>query len=309
MERNKGADEFVNCVVHRGDKDMMIKPWLFLAALLVPLIMGTGVSMFILWNDSQTGYIHFPADSYDDCLMVVAAAAFATEAALSSFMIFCVARRNRNHLKRDAEWMSALCDYVDSHKGSSDSMRKAARKCSSIINGPITKMSMAMWIVLMVAIVGMGVWFHQMDSNGDNNASFGLIAMTGAPVLFLLIIQFVLTFGSVLGFPARHDKIQATFTEELEKQCALFGLRVDRMEHKVLRRDLWIHLILLIVTLGLYSFVYLFVSCKDMNAHLVEQWAYEEDLMRRIIAFEGGLGIEACDDGAGKASKVLSNLL
>ena len=71
------------------------------------------------------------------------------------------------------------------------------------------------------------------------------------------------------------------------------------LEHKVLRRDIWIHTVLLILTLGLYSFADLFVSCREMNAHLVEQWAYEEELMRRIIEFEGGIGIETYGEDRG----------
>ena len=65
MERNRGADEFVNCVVHRGDRDMMIKPWLFTASLLVPLIYGAAMAAWILWSDTHSGGVHFPADSYD----------------------------------------------------------------------------------------------------------------------------------------------------------------------------------------------------------------------------------------------------
>ncbi len=117
MERNRGADEFVNCVVHRGDRDMMIKPWLFIASLVVPLICGTTMAAWILWIDTYSVEVHFSANSYGGCLRVLVISAFAIEAALSSFMMFCVARRNRNHLGRDAEWMSALCDYVESKGG------------------------------------------------------------------------------------------------------------------------------------------------------------------------------------------------
>lgn len=309
MERNRGADEFVNCVVHRGDRDMMIKPWLFIASLLLPLIIGSALASWILWNDSQTGYTHFPADSYDGCLNILAITMLSTEAALSSFMIFCVTRRNRNHLKRDCEWMAALCDFVDYYDGNTDNLRKIARRCSTTINGVITQLSMIVWILMMLSIAGLGIWFHQLDSGADNDMSFAVIGIAGIPAILLLFIQFILTFGSVLGFPARHDKIQSAFTEELKKQCAKFGLSLDIMSHKVLRRNLWIHAILLILTLGLYSFVYLFISCKEMNAHLAEQWAYEEDLMKRIIKFEGGIGIEICGNNSGKAIKILNNLM
>ncbi len=46
-----------------------------------------------------------------------------------------------------------------------------------------------------------------------------------------------------------------------------------------------------------------------MNAHLVEQWAYEEELMRRIIEFEGGTGIETCGEGSGRVTRILGNLM
>ena len=309
MERNRGADEFVNCVVHRGDRDMMIKPWLFTASLLVPLIYGAAMAAWILWSDTHSGGVHFPADSYDGCIRVLVISAFATEAALSSFMMFCVARRNRNHLGRDAEWMSALCDYVESKSGNTVELRKTARKCSSIIGGPVTKISMIVWILLVLTIVVLGIWFHQLDPGTGNEIPLAVMAFNWTPVFFLLIVQFALTFGSVLGFPARHDKVQADFTKELEKQCARFGLRIEPMEHKVLRRDIWVHAVLLVLALGLYSFAYLFVSCREMNAHLVEQWAYEEELMRRIIEFEGGTGIETCGEGSGRVTRILGNLM
>lgn len=309
MERNRGADEFVNCVVHRGDRDMMIKPWLFITSLLLPLVAGAAIATWILWNDSQTGYVHFPADSYDGCLSILVISMLSTGAALSSFMIFCVTRRNRNHLKRDGEWMAALCDFVDSHGGNTDNLRKISRRCSTTINGVIAKLSMIVWILLMLSIVGLGIWSHQLDSSADNEVSFAVIGIAGVPAILLLFVQFILTFGSVLGFPARHDKIQSAFTEELKKQCAGFGLSVDSMPHKVLRRNLWMHAALLILSLGLYSFVYLFISCREMNAHLIEQWAYEENLMRRIIRFEGGIGIEICGNTSGKATRILNNLI
>lgn len=309
MERNRGADEFVNCVVHRGDRDMMIKPWLFIASLVVPLICGTAMAAWILWIDTYSVEVHFSADSYGGCLRILVISAFAIEAALSSFMMFCVARRNRNHLGRDAEWMSALCDYVESKGGNAIELRKTARKCSSIIGGPVTKISMIVWIILVLTIVVLGIWFHQLDPGTGIEVPLAVIAFSWTPVFFLLIVQFALTFGSVLGFPARHDKIQADFTKELEKQCARFGLRIEPLEHKVLRRDIWIHTVLLILTLGLYSFADLFVSCREMNAHLVEQWAYEEELMRRIIEFEGGIGIETCGEGSSRVTRILGNLM
>ncbi len=299
MERNKAADAFVDCVVHRGDRDMMLKPSLFIAGLFIPVVVGTAVAFAVLWLDSANGNATFPEERYRECITVMLLTAFTAEAALSSFMLFCVTRRNRNHLRRDAEWMEALSDFVDFHGGDSASMRRTALGNKSIIGGAATNLSMAIWMILTLALVALGIGiFLTYDSASLDGVTVTVLVMA-VPVLMLLLVQFAVTVGSVFFFPSNHDAVQAKFTEEFSDRCAGFGFRVNRMQHTVHRRDIWPHILLVAVTLGLYSFVYLFISCREMNKHLTEQWAYEEDLMRRIVEFEGGTGIECI----GKAPK------
>lgn len=292
MERNKAADAFVDCVVHRGDRDMMLKPSLFIAGLFIPVVVGTAVAFAVLWLDSANGNATFPEERYRECITVMLLTAFTAEAALSSFMLFCVTRRNRNHLKRDAEWMEALSDFVDFHGGDSASMRRTALGSRSVIGGTVTNLSMAVWIILTLALVALGIGiFRTYDSASLDGVTVTVLIMA-VPVMLMLLAQFAITVGSVFVFPSNHDAVQAKFTEEFSEKCAGFGFRVNRMQHTVHRRDIWPHILLVAVTLGLYSFVYLFISCREMNKHLTEQWAYEEDLMRRIVEFEGGTGIE-----------------
>ncbi len=299
MERNKAADAFVDCVVHRGDRDMMLKPSLFIAGLFVPVVVGTIAAFAVLWLDSSNGHAAFPEERYDECVTAMLLTAFIAEAALSSFMLFCVTRRNRNHLKRDAEWMEALSGFVDFHGGDSAPMRRIALGNRSVIGGTVAKLSMAIWILLTLALVALGIGIYgAYDSTSFDDVTVVAMIMS-VPVMLVLMLQFAITVGSVFLFPSSHDALQAKFTEEFADRCAGFGFRADRMEHTVLRRDIWPHLILIVVTLGLYSFVYLFISCKEMNKHLSEQWAYEEKLMRDIVRFEGGAGIEC----VGKAPK------
>ena len=302
MERNKAADAFVDCVVHRGDRDMMLKPSLFIAGLFIPVVIGTAVAFAVLWLDSANGNPTFPEDRYKECVTVMLLTAFTAEAALSSFMLFCVTRRNRNHLKRDTEWMEALSDFVDFHGGDSASMRRTALRNRSVIGGTATNLSMVIWIVLTLALVALGIGiFRTYDSASLDGVTMAVLVMA-VPVMLILLAQFAITVGSVFIFPSNHDAVQARFTEEFSEKCAGFGFRVDKMNHTVHRRDIWPHLILIVVTLGLYSFVYLFISCREMNKHLAEQWDYEEMLMRRIVEFEGGTGIEC----VGKGHKDLS---
>jgi len=113
------------------------------------------------------------------------------------------------------------------------------------------------------------------------------------PTILLLMLQFLITVGSVLGFPARHDKMQADFTGAMCKEFDRFGFCAEPFSHDIPSSRIWVHALLMLLSLGLYSVIYLFISCKEMNSHLVGQWVYEEDLMRRMIDFEGGIGIEA----------------
>lgn len=45
------------------------------------------------------------------------------------------------------------------------------------------------------------------------------------------------------------------------------------------------------VTVGLYSFVMLFIVYRATNNHFYNQWNYEERLMVTLVRAEGGTGI------------------
>ncbi|MDO5854037.1 MAG: hypothetical protein Q4Q62_08420 [Thermoplasmata archaeon] len=312
MHRNRAADEFVNCVVRRGDKDLLLKPSLIILALVVPLILGSVLALgSVFYIDANSSHQMFPHDqaSQDRLVATFLYTLFATEAALASFLVFCVTRRNRNHLDRDKVWMTSLCDYVESHGGDAKEMRKLSEKTVGRYGEMVAMCSKAVWAFLVVVLACTGIVLsYTMGLFEDGWSLLGIGAV--ALIYVLLILQFAFTVSAVFGLPARHDSVQAKFTEELERKCALFGLYVGKMEHTVKRRGIWIHAVLMVITLGMYSFVYLFIACRDMNQHLRSQWDYEEELMRKIVEFEGGRGIECTEEGApGKAARFLGNLM
>ena len=292
MERNRAADAFVNCVSHRSDRDTVIKPSLFGASIIVPILFGTLTALWILFSDTDYGRRFFSESDREACIMAAMIVAFAVEISLSSFMMYCVSRCNRNHLKRDEEWMAALCDYVDSHGGDSSEMRRISRGCSGPFGNIASKVSLFIWILTLVSLAATGIALHSVSADHIAGAASGL-AVLMVPTILLLMLQFLITVGSVLGFPARHDKMQADFTGAMCKEFDRFGFCAEPFSHDIPSNRIWVHALLMLLSLGLYSFIYLFISCKEMNSHLVGQWVYEEDLMRRMIDFEGGIGIEA----------------
>lgn len=310
MERNRAADEFANCVVRRGDQDLLLKPSLMIVSLVVPLLVGLLFALAVLEVDAGNGHVNFPEDMLPECILAMGCTAAFTEAGLISFMIFNVTRRNRNHLKRDIVWMDSLSDYVDSRGGDSRVMRSVRGRYVEGTSKAVSLFSMAVWLFIVVTLALLGILMHYVTDLEEGIGLAALALLLVLPMLLVLFLQFIATIGSVLKFPSRHDTIQADFTKALSDACATFGLKVEPMEHTVKKRHAVVHIILTVITLGLYSFVYLIFACRDMNRHLRTQWAYEEDLLERIVDFEGGIGIEPTDEGVpGGAVRLLKKLM
>lgn len=297
MERNTAADDFVNCVVRRSDKDMFLKPSLMIASLIVPLVMGTMISAYILIVNGENGYVHFQQEDMEECALAIIISALILESAVMSFMVFCVTRRNNNHLKRDIVWMNSLSDFVDYHGGDSSEMRSIVQRSKHRSEKTVTILSMLIWLIILAILIVFGVFAHRVTSEEETMGLTTMFLVAMAPIILLLMTQFLITVGAVYRFPAKHDSIQTKFSEEFKKQCSRFGLQINAMEHRIKRRMAWVHIILAVLTLGLYSMIYLIIACRQMNRHMSVQWRYEEELMSRIIEFEGGNGIESTCDG------------
>lgn len=289
MERSRGADRFADNVVHRVDTDTVLKPWLIVLSLLIPVMFGFLLAYGYLYEDDGRYF----RDSIDDYLLVTLVfGLFLLECGELSFLLYIVVKRNKSHLDRDAQWMDALCLYVDEHRGDSTAMRAIAANCKGVITGPATAVSFAAWVFEVLMLVILGVLLAVTAPDGlEGYRSKAAILLP--PTLIVLLAQLIITSGSAFGFPARHDKLQSEFTKELSSSASAFGLSIGPMPHIVQIRKLWPHIVLAVVTLGLYLFVYLFISCREMNRHLASQWEYEEYLLRSIISFEGGTGVEA----------------
>ncbi len=269
---------------------MLLKPSLIVLALFVPLVAGGLLAAYLVADGGLAD------DQAGTGLVVVLLMALVTEAALLSFMIYCVSRRNRNHVRRDLEWMGSLCDYVDFHGGDSGRLREMLGRASRSTNRVTAAVSMLIWIVLVAFMVALGFWFFGADSS-DGVGTLTMAAVSLVPSLVLLLLQFLLTVGTVLGLPSRHDRLQAEFTSELKERCAGFGLEIDAMKGTVGRTFTAGHLVLTVVTAGIYGFVCLAIACRRMNRHLESQWAYETALADRIVRREGGIGVESTAEG------------
>ncbi len=308
MGRNESADEFVNCVARRGDLDMYLKPSLMLCITLIPLILGSiAAAVIFMYNMGASEHL---TEEMRRTLMVCAFVAFTTELSIVSFLIFCITRSNYNHLSRDITWMESLCGYVDSYGKDSSKMRDILKRTRKNMSRPVKVASSIIWTLSVAVLLVIGFTLLIVRPIDDPSYIIRLGSFTLIPMIVLTMLQFLATLGMVFSFPSVHDHRQSEFTKELQTQCAGFGLRVDAMKHTVPRRLIIVHLFLTLITLGLYSPIYLLSVCRSMNKHLLSQWRYEEKLMEDIIGFEGGVGIEATSEGKkGGVSGLIDRLL
>ena len=67
------------------------------------------------------------------------------------------------------------------------------------------------------------------------------------------------------------------------------------MPEVIKHRPIWIHILLFVCTLGLYSFVMLFIVYRSTNNHIYNQWHYEDRLMVTLMKAEGIERIEPAE--------------
>lgn len=274
MARCPAADKFANNVIRRSEFDIVVRTRLIILLSFLPLLISILGVTFIRMN----GEVDLAASS-----LVTTAAEFS----ILGFLLFVMSYRTYKHSMRDVDWMDALIDYVASKKANTKEMEKYRNK----LRPSLRKVSIGISLILMafnvLYLLCIGVFFY---SHGDLFSEH-VVMMSGLS-LTILFIQFLLTSGSTVLFPGGHDQIQSKFTEAMSNSLASVGISVPTMPNHVRKRHILIHILLFIVTFGLYLVFSLFESSIKMNRHLYNQWDYEVTLLDSIMKIEGATGVE-----------------
>ncbi len=282
MGRNADADRFVDCVVGRGKHDSVTRTSLLLASMLVPAFIGAAMA-FLAASRHPDAF-----DPGRDTGLAVALIV-SIECGMISYILLFMSRRSKRHMRRDIEWMSSLCDYVDSIGGDSAEMRRLAGKAdmlgAKIDNGA----SMAIWAFTALFICAVGALSYcDADILGPN------VWPVCAACYILLLAQYLLTAGSVSRFPNKHDRAQCDFTKALAHELRSKGIPVEPMKRNTGGLHPVVNTVLFIITLGLFSLAVIVASNIRFNNHIKGQWKYEEDLMKALMKAQGASGLEGC---------------
>ncbi len=280
MERNGWADRFTDNVIRRTERDICMSVYVVLLLLVLPPVAAAVFCPLII----EINHDIF-VDGSDLAIAVVTA--MVGECCMASFLLFSMNRAGRKHQSRDLEWMDALIGYVESKGGDTTEMhevRDRIRMTGWKVKGAFSGFMLLLGLILLLA-TGLFMYLG-IDVISENVRVLVVVSYV------LLLIQLVFTMSTTIRFPYRHDKAQCLFTEALSTQLRHIGIPTEPMKRSIHRRFMVVHIILFVVTLGLYSSVLLMLTIHRLNVHIRKQWKYEERLMADIIEFEGGVGVE-----------------
>lgn len=299
MERNQWADRFTDNVVRRTERDSDTSVYVVFLLLCIPMFLAIVFSFFVVETNQ---------DIFDsmDIIEIAFSTIFVSECCIAGFLLYSYTRTDHDHQARDVEWMDALIGYVRSKGGDTSDMERI-RKGIRTSGWSVKKaFSGAMLLVdlAILAVIGIAA-FLNVGMLADRLFQMLLVCYA------VLLIQFVFTVSTTVRFPFRHDRVQCEFTEALSVQLRGIGIPMEPMDRSVRRSYLLIHILLFIVTLGLYSCVLLLLTSYLTSRHIKTQWKYEQRLMMEIISFEGGVGIEGIGSNQpkGAVARFLKNLI
>ena len=103
-------------------------------------------------------------------------------------------------------------------------------------------------------------------------------------ILFFILINLCITDIYVIHMMGTIDSIQIGFMHAF---CDLFVNEQPVLEEMVTGikiHSLWPHVLLMALTVGLYSMFFSLWSTHIMNVHIRKQWVYEESVIRWMMA-------------------------
>lgn len=277
---DQGLNRFVSSVSSRYNHDTIITGGSMALLLLVP-VACTFIAGYLLNNNSE---LNTDTGQCTTTIMVI-------ESLMIMFIMLSMYNRLSEHSARDHEWRAGLISYAEDR---GCDVSKLARMDLEWVRSERGLMKIPALAVMAFAVALIPLSMHIMFSGPAENwyyhgFDFVLLSIATAFAMFFLV------FITILRYPYVHEHRQVEFTNELAKRLTATGLYIEPMPEVIKHRPIWIHILLFVCTLGLYSFVMLFIVYRSTNNHIYNQWHYEDRLMVTLMKAEGIERIEPAE--------------
>ena len=258
-----GANRFLDCVLHRGGNDTV----LLIAVMLFAIV---GIPGFILYQILpliiEYGQVYSLEDFYLYLLFT---------SILVSLFTYCMASSVVKHHARDVVWMDSLTEYAASQDKVTATMEPLCRKMEGLVNPKLKWYLLAAFIVLAVANIIQASMYLRL---------YGISFDFEVVISLFVIINLGITDLFVMDRVQKIDAVQTEFTREFCESMLGEQPILEEMVTGIRPHNLLPHAILMIATLGLYALVLSVWSTHILNIHVKSQWAYEEDVLRWMMA-------------------------
>ncbi len=287
---------FRECVDARYQNDTVMNGFATLLVILTPLAV-----LLIVYLLSNTDTAYGVLTDYIEKAVVICVA---FESYVLLIVVYRLYTRLIKHSKRDKMWMMALTGYARSKGADTTKLEysmKAARRKEHFLVRPIAFLLIAAMFVFLLWTVMDAVPYIE-DLNGGNKDFVviisGEVLFTPDVVYITIVGGFVIMFFAMIfvfiptvKFAGNHEFRQVEFTRVFCKTMDTVGIHFRPMTQVVKRKSAFLALILMVFT-GMYAMVfYTFILFRDMNNHLMNQWEYENELLRAVES-DGACGFD-----------------
>ncbi|MBR4226588.1 MAG: hypothetical protein IKR86_07475 [Candidatus Methanomethylophilaceae archaeon] len=283
------ADRFLNCVMRRSESDSLFRIGVVLSVtLLCPVFV---IVIYYEWFDV------IPKDAE-----IALGLAWWT---IMFYTIYLEVKGMNLHRIRDTEWADALTSYARSRGRGSEDMDRFLESKGMANTDRAMKASKAAFLLMFAFNISL---IFLMRLSGIDEVQGDLIVNV---IPSLMIVELAVTAAYIFKVVASHDSIQNEFTVLFVEAMGDVLDVHDPMRTSLTgsRVRLWPHVVLLVVTLGMYATVFNLLAVHKMNIHVTTQWSYENRLVAAIAKAEGASRVEKDEAEGPKGVKALIDLI
>ena len=195
-------------------------------------------------------------------------------------ILYQMYRRLRTHAQRDKLWRQSLLQFANRMGADTEALTELDRKIRHREHFLLTPIIVLLMVAMFVYCVALFIYLTPYWAGSIYSGTF--MEDTMYIGMMLCAVQLILIFFKVLTYAYRHEKRQCDFTLELSMRLAEVGVTVPPMIRIVSHHNILVHIILLIFTAGIYTIWLGFQLFKGMNQHLMNQWVYEDEMLRVV---------------------------
>ena len=262
MDRGAMLNRIRRDIDRRNKTDMKLYPWMVFAVVILYTFVAFYRGLF------------FKSDIEINPVSIVVVGS-----GLIFAIMYVMATRVNKHNKRDASLMTDVCALLEDIVPDSGSNAKLKVMREQI---PETTKQFVLFIIffatLFPAAFGALIYVLGLGDDPDGVA------------LNLVTLSFVLGLAIILlniNFPRYHEKRFIRFSDAAVDLLASQGVGVMGYARVIGGRNIYLLVVLSLVTLGLFIVVWLCISMWDFNRHIDEQWNFEDnilDAMKLLVA-------------------------